>query len=664
MTDFQIKSAALAAFPLIALSLFVSSCASQRKVDYVRSGSVAATIELPPDRVFASKIDAPTSALRDTLMVKGDDGEQVYVMKAIKADDGGMVVTDVIDAAVVTARFRHVAERHGKVDIAFRITVPKGMMDREWQVRLDPDMFALEDSTRLESVIINGDLYRHAQLRGYERYNKFLASIVSDTTRFINMWQLEIFLERNIPQVYAFRTDSTEVSEEQFTSSFGVTEREAIKHYTNQIAVRMNNRRRMLRDRMYRKYVKDPIVTDGVRLDTVLMNPDGSFSYDYVETIDARPKLRKVDVCISGAVRMFDKVIYNIPKGDPLTFYISSPADFADGRERYLTKVVERRVGANASCHLAFRQGRSELDPTLSDNASQLSVIKTYFKGLLDNETFDLDSITVASFASPEGREPFNRTLAGKRSESVSRFLRDYTASCRDSIERARGVFIDAFTGDVSKATTGDISFSTRVGGENWDGLDRLVAIDPELLDVEKDDYRSVRGIKDADERERVLSRKPYYKRLRDELYPALRTVELEIRLHRRGMVKDTVHTTVLDTAYMNGVQSIRDREYDKAAKALLPYNDYNTAVAMVALDRNAGAKAILEKEKRTAPVNYLLAIVYSRLGLTQDAVQSYMDACRQDRNYVNRGNLDPEISALIKAYGLNKQPDDDDLYE
>ena len=61
--------------------------------------------------------------------------------------------------------------------------------------------------------------------------------------------------------------------------------------------------------------------------------------------------------------------------------------------------------------------------------------------------------------------------------------------------------------------------------------------------------------------------------------------------------------------------------------------------------------------------MNYLLAILYSRNGDAQKAVQAYMDACRQDQSYVHRGNLDPEISALIKLYGLNRQEEiDDDL--
>jgi hypothetical protein len=53
-----------------------------------------------------------------------------------------------------------------------------------------------------------------------------------------------------------------------------------------------------------------------------------------------------------------------------------------------------------------------------------------------------------------------------------------------------------------------------------------------------------------------------------------------------------------------------------------------------------------------------MLALIYSRTGRTRDAVQCYLDACSGDRTFVSRGNLDPEISALISTYGLNREDD------
>jgi hypothetical protein len=93
--------------------------------------------------------------------------DEVLIMKAVKDEEGEMVATDVISAAMVTARFRNVAERHGKVDLRFRIIVPATMRDSKWQLRFFPDLYMLGDTVSLDPVIITGLDYRRAQLRGY-----------------------------------------------------------------------------------------------------------------------------------------------------------------------------------------------------------------------------------------------------------------------------------------------------------------------------------------------------------------------------------------------------------------------------------------------------------------------------------------------------------------
>lgn len=77
-------------------------------------------------------------------------------------------------------------------------------------------------------------------------------------------------------------------------------------------------------------------------------------------------------------------------------------------------------------------------------------------------------------------------------------------------------------------------------------------------------------------------------------------------------------------------------------------------------LERNATALKILLTLKPDDKINYLLAVLYSRSGDLKNAVEHYLLACKQNPSYVFRGNLDPEISALIKMYNLNSQEDDE----
>ena len=648
-------------FLAAALLCLVASCASQHKMKALQSGAYRPSLTLAQEQDYIPDIRTDMKAQRDTFIVKDGDRELI-IMKAIKDEDGEMVAHDVLDAAVVTARFRNVAERNGRVDIEFQVIVPQSMQDSKWQLRFRPQMYIMQDTLDLDPVIITGADYRKAQLRGYQQYEKFLSTIVTNPDEFVNWWALELFIERNMPQLYAFKSDSTYVSDEQFASVYGVTEKEAIEHYTDKLARKANSWRMSRREKMYRKYVKVPIVKEGLRLDTVIQAFNGDFIYRYVQPIQTRPKLRKVDVVLSGDIYESDRKIYDIPMSEPLTFYISSLSAFVDNREKYLTKVIERRVEENTACYIEFASGSFAVDERMGNNPEEIGRIKDNLITLIHNEKFDLDSIVVTSSASPEGAVRFNETLSRKRSEGISSYFSKWMTAYQDSLERERGFAVDE-EGNIIIEKRAEIPMIGRSSGENWQMLDRLIEKDTVLTAEQKEAYRNLTSQPDIDLRERKMQKFPYYRYLREKLYPRLRTVRFDFHLHRKGMVKDTVHTTVLDTVYMDGVQSIRDRDYERALTLLRPYEDYNTAIAYLCMDYNASALQILEKLGKTAQVNYMLAVLYSRRGDEQKAVECYIRSCSQDPTYVHRGNLDPEISVLIRRYGLNAQPEDEFEY-
>jgi len=652
---------------LLTAAIFIYGCGVQRKkLDTIKTQEMQAKLVLPKEKEADFKqIDAGKTQ-KDTFSIVDVDGHEMIIMNTIKDENGEMVATQQLEAAVVMARFRNIAERHGQIDIEFQIIVPAEMQDSKWQIRFNPDMFILNDSTRLEPVIITGNEYRKAQLRGYQQYEHFLKSIVNDSTKFINMSALEIFIRRNIPELYAFKTDSTFVSDEEFESAYGISQQEAIYHYTNHLRVKMNNNRKNRKEAMFKRYVKAPIITEGIRLDTVIQMKGGEFLYNYIQTIRTRPKLRKIDVVLSGDIYEQEHHLYSIPRTEPLTFYVSSLSAFVDPKERYLMKVIERKAEANTVCNIDFDKGKYDIDESLGVNRTEIARIKNNLRSLLSNEKFDLDSITISAFASPEGSKSANDLLCSKRAESASRYFSTFTRNLQDSLKREEGMFIeigdDMSSSGMKKKQTQktQVRFKSRTGGENWSYLDDLVFVSAKLTDENRESYNKLKEINDPDARETALSREPYFPVLRDELYSKLRVVQFKFFMHRKGMVKDTMHTMELDTVYMNGVQCIRDRDYEGALLRLRDYNDFNTAIAFTALDRNKSAMLILQKLEPTAQVNYMMAILYARDGDDQNAVQCYMRACGQDKSFVNRGNLDPEIAALIRKYNLNKQNDDE----
>lgn len=643
----------------VLMILLACACSMQRKVGQLKDHPVTLALD---DGPAVPEIDLG-ELRRDTLTVTDEQGKEVLIMRAVKDIDGEMVATDVLQAARVTARFRNVAERAGKVDLRFEVRVPREMQDSRWQLKFYPEMEVLDETVPLDPVVITGDAYRKAQLRGYQHYQRFLDSIISDSTLFLNARQLELFIRRNIPELYRFREDTSLVSDETFASVYGVTQQQAVEHYKLRYKIRRNDRRIARKGQMFNRYVKVPIVTEGLRLDTVMTGPEQDFIYSYVQPVHIRPQLRKVDIRLRGDIFEQDRRIYRVPQSDPLTFYISSLSSFAAPVERYLTRIVERKAEAHTACYIDFASGSSAIDLKLDGNAQEIGRIRDNLRELAVSDTYAIDSIVVTASCSPEGEYRSNERLARQRSASVSGYFSRVLQEIADSVRREEGIVLDLEDAYGRQRRAEDIRFIARHEAENWSALDQMVERDSLLSGEGKASYRSLRQIREPDRREAGLQTEPYYRYLREKVYPRLRTVRFDFHLSRKGMVQDTIHTTVPDTVYQRGVQAIRDRDYEQAVTLLRPYRDFNTAVAYLCLDYNASAMDILKDLERTPPVLYMTAILHARQGDDRSAVEAYLRACERDPSYVHRGNLDPEISALIARYGLNREPEEDTFY-
>ncbi|MBQ7019450.1 MAG: hypothetical protein IJN30_00455 [Bacteroidales bacterium] len=650
----------------IILMVIISSCGTtKQRLKEINKGQLdSVSFNMPQKSAVPAEIQAQ-KFVQDTIIIKDAEGNETFLMKAIEDEETGeMVATEVLQAATVTARFQNLAERRGKVDLEFLVTVPAGMMHEKWQFRLYPDLFVLGDSTRLEPVLITGKAYREAQLRGYERYSKFLSRIIQDDMEFLNIYQFELFLQRNIPELFAFKTDSSFVSESAFKSHYGLDEQEVVEHYINKARRKANNQLKRKRGKMQDKYIPAPIVTEGIRLDSVVTTNQGDIVYHYVQTIETRPKLKKATILLAGEIYEAEKMIYHLPEMEPLVYYISSMSSFADESiVKYLTKVIERRAEANTAYKIDFEVAKSEIKPELGENAKEIARIKENLASLMQNEVFDLDSISINATASPEGSYDLNSRLAHSRSVSVTNYFTKYIKHYKDSLEREKG--FSMVVGDdmdetiVAQEKMPDIRLTPRSTPENWEDLAEYIRRDTVMTDDQKNEYFDHHDKHKPDAREAKLKNYSWYPHMKKNIYPKLRTVKFNFFLHRKGMVKDTVHTTVVDSTYTKGVWALKDMDYDTAISMLAPYNDYNTAVAYIGKDRNLSALQILEPMERTAPVNYLLGILYSRIGEVQKAVECYMLSVEQEPMYRHRGNLDPEISVLIKQYGLFKEEEE-----
>ena len=212
-----------------ALLAVLASCSPTKRIASIRSSAISPSLLLPDKMVYDSLI--ADDLMPDTLVVKDEDGREYSLLRTIMDENGCCSASDRIVPAYVSATSRNVAERGGMIELCFDIVVSDSMLDPEWQIRITPLMHCMGDTVALDRVLLTGEKYRNKQLRGYQQYDKFLNSLVEDDSLFIKRRELEIFVARNMPQVYAFRNDSSIVSDERFQSSFGVGLPEARDHY-------------------------------------------------------------------------------------------------------------------------------------------------------------------------------------------------------------------------------------------------------------------------------------------------------------------------------------------------------------------------------------------------------------------------------------------------
>ncbi|MBO5876495.1 MAG: hypothetical protein J6Q37_02540 [Bacteroidales bacterium] len=611
----------LAVVVIVALCL---SCSPYRRIQKIRSGEVMIGLSVPaePPAEEDDGADIKIDSIRGSL------SEGPIIMNAIRdSETGEMVASDVIVASKVTARFRNVAERAGYVTIGFDITVPAAMADSRWQLKVRPMMRILADTLELDPVYITGSGYRAAQLRGYERYRAFLATIITDTADFVHLRQLEVFLERHFPETYAMKNDSSLISEPMAENLFGVTQRDALYHYTSHLRRTINERRKLRAARLYDRYVKDPIVTEGIRLDTVLVSADGDFTYCYEHTFKSRPNLRKVMVALDGDLYEMGEHLTALPFPDELTFYISSLSSLADMTTRYRMTIMERMVYDNTKALIDFEVGKAVIDTLLGDNASEICRVRRCIENVLARDDLELDSLVIVASCSPEGSFESNRRLSQARSKAVLEHIGDYVPEeWRDSL----------------------IASSLP---ENWSQLALLVENDTVISpDMRKNISSMIASMKNPDRTEKDLSRLSEYRYLREKLYPQLRSVRFDFYLHRKGMQKDTIHTTEIDSVYMAGLQALRDLDYKRAVGILRPYDDYNAALAFMSADYNHSALDVLGRlDDRDPKVCYLMAMVLARLGQLEEAMKYFELCIAYDPYMEHRANLDPEMHQLVK---------------
>ena len=378
------------------------------------------------------------------------------------------------------------------------------------------------------------------------------------------------------------------------------------------------------REAAFNRFVKFPYPED-VRLDS-LVEGRSTVTYYYSQEVKTDETSKKMLVTLQGQVLAVDDSAYRLPPSDTLSYIVSSMLSFVDTIPRYRIKVVDKFVTVEDRNYIQFFVGDTRVVDTLGDNRRQLDKITGLMRQIVEQQEFWVDTITLTAASSPEGAYAFNDRLSQGRAAALKRYL-----------VRRYGRSIDTM-------------LTVRWVAEDWQELTNRIRTDREV--VSRDAILElIVAEKNPDRREQAIRQRfpKEYAYIRSVIYPQLRAVNFRYSLRRKGMVKDTIHTTELDTAYARGVQLLQKRKYAKALYILNDYNDRNTVVAHLSLDHNERAMELLAAMPEDAVTEYLRAIACSRLGRKEEGRRHFLEACRLDERMEYRGNLDPEIAELLK---------------
>jgi len=608
-----------------------------------------------------------------------------------KDSDGENIMSVALADVSIVAKSRNIPERAGKISLDFKVEVPATLINNKWQIQLTP--FADKNGKRIEfdKILISGAQFLKQQERGYQMYQNFLNSIIPDSAymqrlfdekgyqkalfhfeeQFYDSWRKDLLsqsrfidwrtvrnkrnmhfngkMERNRASVnpkdwknalpaYWLEREITSVSGKwkNFLSSEYDFERRVItpedsielsKKFFDYKRMMENERKKALVDEKYDEYVRFP--REACRLDTIIRNGD-KFEYYYSQSIDADEAIKKIDVMIDGEVIALDESRCALPQSDTLTYFISSMVQFLDRSPKYKRIIRSRHAQAALTAYINFAAGSTRFVENVGNNKEEIDkVLETLHKLTYTGELV-LDSVNMIATASPEGDNSVNLRLSEIRAQE----LKNYLLQRNDDSETAE-------------------LFQPRAIGEDWVKLAELILQDENI----KNSAAILSAIgreKNNDAKEWALRKFEDYSYIRQELYPRLRAVKFDFHLHRREMVKDTIHTTVIDTTYMDAIQLLENRKYLAALEVLEEYNDQNTAVCLMSLGYDKRAIGILEALPADENTLYLLSILYVREKRTDDAISAFAKACELDVSKWYRGNLDPEISKLITDYNLN----------
>lgn len=231
------------------------------------------------------------------------------------------------------------------------------------------------------------------------------------------------------------------------------------------------------------------------------------------------------------------------------------PEYIPEYRTGLIAPVPEQKQRSKAAtAHISFLRDKSDIRPDYRSNRAELDSIMNSVNAVKNNPDLEIVSITIDGYASPEGTVQHNMELSQNRSKSLMEYVIRHTG--------------------IDKGL-----FHAQGHGEDWEGLDSLLAEYPGLL--KRDEvWDIVKNVtEDRDEANRQLERlqpKDIYDRLLNEIYPRLRRNDYKVVYNVKAYTIDEARQIIKEAPELLSLEEM----YSVAASYEKGSGDYEKAIA------------------------------------------------------------------------------------
>lgn len=630
-----------------------------------------------------------------------ENGNVQKLISATTDEDGNALPTMDLQGVTVEARLKNIAERFGKVNMDFIITVPKVLIDDRWQLRVYPRAFKKDDQRiDLEPLVLSGADFLRMQEKGYQQYKAFIASIVPDSLywkemvdrkgvskalsdlelSYHNAWQKELLIKEqwidwrnNLNRRYTLFNNKMErnrlsidpeesilailpaywlkrdLNKRQVPKTFAeyawgnksIVKKTITPEDSLEIERRFTDINRIAENER-KKQEKEAQFNKLVKFPHIAAKLDsivqGNQDFRYYYTQEL-----EADAGI--------KKIQLVLNGEVVAVDLST---YEVPRSDTLTYFVSAMVdfideAPRYKTEVIYRQVDKVLSARIDFKQGQSIVDPSY-----SNNTAELNKVkdVISDFDHIGDLVLDSLSMTGYASPEGSFALNERLSNQRT--EALKQYLMQ------NKFFAKRPSIRTRRGGENWAGVEAWIKDSVNHLSPIRiaDLTNIIHQERDLDRREqRIKDEYPNeYDQMKSDLYPSLRMTEFRFHTHRAEMQKDTIHTTVIDDVYNQGRDLLRNRDYKAAIQILKDYpTDYNYAICLMSMGYDRPAMEILEHhcDLGSADVLYLLSILKSRFGDISGAVSALNKAASLNSRVPFRAELDPELNKLVKEYNL-----------